>query len=224
MLHRTQQRPLDGYTIIEVIIIVVVIGILAGIVYGAYGVVTRDAFNSRVISDMTAYRNGFELYASQENEYPAVPRSGTYCLGTGGMTGEEINDLGYAGTPLPTSLTAQGTTEISYYCRDLGAVATRHSNYPPLSRELQTIVELKQRGQSGEYLVDPYTGGIYVHYGGADADNVVLRLFGWFKGDECPSETTVSWSSTEYQKSLCFMELEKTFPVNYTGESWPAAG
>lgn len=223
MLHRSRQRPLDGYTIIEVIIIVVVIGILAGIVYGAYGVVTRDAFNSRVLSDMTAYRNGFELFASQENEYPAVPRSGNYCLGTGGIPGPELATWSVPGGPFPATLTSQGVTEESYYCRDLTSTATRHSNYPPLSRDLRSVVELDQKGTTGDYLVDEVTGGIYAHYVGSASDTVIT-LYGWFKGDECPSGTKHDYTEPGGAKSICFMELEKTFPVNYTGESWPAAG
>lgn len=224
MLHRSRQRLIDGFTVVELIVIIVVIGILAGIVYGTYGVVTRDAFNTRVASDMSAYRNGFEVYAAQENHFPAVPRSGNYCLGTGGMTGTEINSRGYAGTPLPANLTSNSVTEESYYCRDLGAPATRHSNYPPLSRDLRTVVELDQRGNAADYIVDPWTGGIYAHYAGTDPDEITVTIYGWVKGDECPTETTFSWSDADGNKALCYITLPKTYPVEFTGETWPAAG
>lgn len=223
MLHRSRQKLIDGFTVVELIVIIVVIGILSGIVYGTYGVVTRDAFNARVMSDIAAYKNGFELYASQENEYPSVPRNGKYCLGTGGATGAELNTWGAPGAPFPATLSAQSVTEASYYCRDLFSTPTRHSNYPPLSRDLRSVVKLDQKGATNDYLVDEATGGVYVDYIGS-ASATSLKIFGWFKGKECPPQAQLEYTDSTDRKSICSITIRKTYPVNYTGASWPAAG
>lgn len=209
-----------GFTIVELIVVIVLIGILAAIGAIYWSGVQERAFNSRIQHEMTAYKNAFELYASQEKSYPSVPALGRYCLGTSGLTGAEVNAS--TGSSLPTSTTAGGVTDTSYFCRDLSSTATRHASYPPLSRDIASVASVNQSSEHREYLVDPNTGGVFVDYRG-NSSATTITIFGFIKGTECPDGTVDEWQDPSGSKALCKIVLDKTFPATYTGESWPFA-
>ncbi len=218
MLRRVEQKL--GFTIVELMVIIIVIGILAAMGAMYWHGVQERAFNSRIQHDMTTYESAFKLYASQEKEYPAVPALGRYCLGTSGLTGAEVNAT--TGSSLPTSTTAGGVTATSYFCRDLSSVATRHAAYPPLSRDLASVASVSQGSDHAKYLVDHDTGGVFVDYSGS-ASATTIGIFGFIKGTDCPSGTLPEWADPSGSKALCKIILDKTYPADYTGEAWPYA-
>jgi len=76
-----------GFTIVELLIVVIVLGILAAISIVAYSGIQKRAHNSNSASSMNQWVKAFELYRANGNgAYPAVTSSvaGTgYCLGSG---------------------------------------------------------------------------------------------------------------------------------------------
>lgn len=68
-----------GFTIVELLIVIVVIGILAAITIVAFNGVQTRAKNTQVISGAKAYHNAILQYATINGRYPSV--SG--CLGAG---------------------------------------------------------------------------------------------------------------------------------------------
>lgn len=76
---RMQQK---GFTIVELLIVIVVIGILAAIVIVAYSGIQVRANNSARYVELKAWKKQFELYRAQEDAYPSMADGG-YCLGTG---------------------------------------------------------------------------------------------------------------------------------------------
>lgn len=76
------ERKQKGFTIVELLIVIVVIGILAAIVIVAYSGVQTRANNATRYSELKTWRKQFELYYAQYGSYPAVADGG-YCLGTG---------------------------------------------------------------------------------------------------------------------------------------------
>jgi prepilin-type N-terminal cleavage/methylation domain-containing protein len=67
----------SGFTIVELLIVIVVIAILAAITIVAYNGIQTRARNSQIISGVNAYRKAIELYAVDAGAYPSV----TGCLG-----------------------------------------------------------------------------------------------------------------------------------------------
>ncbi len=59
-----------GFTIVELLIVVVIIGILAAIVIVAYNGVTRNARNSSVQSDIRNFQKKIEVWKVQNGSYP----------------------------------------------------------------------------------------------------------------------------------------------------------
>lgn len=75
-----QKQQQAGFTIVELLIVIVVIGILAAISIVAYNGVQQRARNSTTISAVKDY---IKLYSAYAVDYDTYPGSGNYCLGTG---------------------------------------------------------------------------------------------------------------------------------------------
>ena len=64
------RKSISGYTLIEITIIVVVIGILAAVTFVSYGNVQARARDDRRRADIAKITKALELYYSDNGEYP----------------------------------------------------------------------------------------------------------------------------------------------------------
>ncbi len=78
---RIKQELRRGFTIVELLIVIVVIGILAAIVIVAYSGIQQRARNTQTISAAHAYITAFQGYVAQNGSYPPVASGGYWCLG-----------------------------------------------------------------------------------------------------------------------------------------------
>lgn len=73
------KRNFIGFTLIEVLVVIVIIGILAGIILMAMGEVRNKAKDSRIISEMGQLRNAADLfYNNNNNSYTNPPGSANF--------------------------------------------------------------------------------------------------------------------------------------------------
>jgi len=75
-------RPSRGFTIVELLIVIVVIGILASIVAVSWSSVVKSSADSARAADVKQWASTFDLYKSRYSTYPAFT-AGTYCIGEG---------------------------------------------------------------------------------------------------------------------------------------------
>jgi prepilin-type N-terminal cleavage/methylation domain-containing protein len=104
------KRNQSGFTIVELLIVVVVIGILAAIVIVAYNGITQSAQKAAVVSAVNQTTKLFDVYALQYGSYPSVS---TYtCIAGFDESGDchyaSGNDPGRSST-LETELQKVGT-------------------------------------------------------------------------------------------------------------------
>lgn len=74
-----KNKKQTGFTIVELLIVIVVIGILAALVLNSFSDAQRQARNAQTISLAKAYHTAILAYAAEKGDYP--PPSA--CLGTG---------------------------------------------------------------------------------------------------------------------------------------------
>lgn len=70
MIHRLRKRNRRGFTLIEILIVVVIVGILAGISIPKFVDFRDDAQESAVRKDLQSLRSQINYYYFQENIYP----------------------------------------------------------------------------------------------------------------------------------------------------------
>ncbi len=73
MENSTKQRRTWGFTLVELLIVVIILGILAAIVIPQFSSSTTDAKESALDANLAAMRNAIELYRVQHNAiYPGA--------------------------------------------------------------------------------------------------------------------------------------------------------
>lgn len=83
--HRPPPRHRAGFTLVEIMIVVVIIGLLATMAIPMFGRVREHTQNSRFISDLRTFAQAFETYAMKNGDWP--PTAGTGVV-PAGMSGE----------------------------------------------------------------------------------------------------------------------------------------
>lgn len=82
-------RQSRGFTIVELLIVVVVIAILATIIVVSYNGITKSAYNSQVVSGVRSYYQVIQAYYAENGSYPQTTGEkngdaiGMTCLGVG---------------------------------------------------------------------------------------------------------------------------------------------
>jgi len=63
-----------GFTIVELIVVVVAIAILASLTIVGYGAVTKNAYNAQVVAGVVQYKDTIEAYKAYFRKYPVTTR------------------------------------------------------------------------------------------------------------------------------------------------------
>lgn len=72
------RKTVSGFTIVELLIVIVVIAILASITIVSYNSVNNKARTTAKINDMTSIQSLVERYASEKGSYPSTDGVWTY--------------------------------------------------------------------------------------------------------------------------------------------------
>ena len=82
-----------GFTLVEIMIVVVIIGLLAAMALPAFGRVRDSSQGSRFVSDLRTFAQAFEGYAAQNGGWPANAGTGTVPPGMSG----DFNEANWRG-------------------------------------------------------------------------------------------------------------------------------
>ena len=85
MIKHTSHAKQNGFTLVELLIVVIIIGILAAVTIPQFSSSTEDASSSASASNLATLRGAIDLYYQQHGEYPSANlASGGTCAGTAG--------------------------------------------------------------------------------------------------------------------------------------------
>lgn len=69
-MRRSVRRPRAGFTLVEIMVVVTIIGLLAALALPAFRRVQRSAVSKRYINDARQIRDGAERYALENGNFP----------------------------------------------------------------------------------------------------------------------------------------------------------
>lgn len=159
---KTTQR---GFTIVELLIVIVVIGILASITVVSYNGIQKRAQNSAIMLEFRAWKQAFALYKASMGGYPAMPDNTHYCLGTGFPNGK---------------------------CRDYLANNTNtytEADSVGLMNQLRQVIQIPS---APKYPVNG-TVGPYVTFNQSNNGFVGMTIVLHGTSTECPNQTNYIW-------------------------------
>src|SRR5438270_4839187 len=116
----------SGFTIVELLIVIVVIGILALLVITTYSGIQAKARNSKRQADLNSIQTQLEAYFQQNGNYPSYADLSTASWVSTNMKSLDVNALvdpgsGASAATLVNSNTAGGTAKkYEYYPQDSG--------------------------------------------------------------------------------------------------------
>lgn len=76
-MNSLKKRAQQGFTIVELLIVIVVIGILAGLVITTYSGIQQNARNKERTTDLKALEGQLEAFYSEKGRYPTTAELGT---------------------------------------------------------------------------------------------------------------------------------------------------
>lgn len=179
-----------GFTIVELLIVIVVIGILAALTVTTFSAVRGRAINVSRHTELAAWRDAFMIYHASTGRWPAsMVTDDEYCLGGG-------YPIGAGGVPRCHNFKSTGSTGSPDY-------AVLESENATLMSELAEYADLPRQGDRTPMggVVGPYvrlksSGGAYY-----------IRLTMTQEGSECPEGTDSYWVSGDGERSTCIIEI-----------------
>ena len=79
MISLRKTRNQDGFTLVELLIVVIILAILAAIIVPQFSAATDDATQSAYDTNIANVRAAIDLYRQQHNEYPGAATSTGAC-------------------------------------------------------------------------------------------------------------------------------------------------
>lgn len=79
MISLRKSRNQDGFTLVELLIVVIILAILAAIIVPQFSAATDDATQSAYDTNIANVRAAIDLYRQQHNEYPGAATSTGAC-------------------------------------------------------------------------------------------------------------------------------------------------
>lgn len=153
----------SGFTIVELLIVIVVIAVLAAISIVAYNGIQNRAENSKTVQAVSAWAKAMQLYKVDKGVYPA----NNSCLGG---TNTYTNDFNGVCWGTDTSAGAVWRVQTAFLTEMASYLGS-----PPEPSRINT-----------HSATDQYRGALYYRYG-VGAERVYVQLIGAKSQADCPN-------------------------------------
>ena len=185
------QKPARGFTIVELLIVIVVIAVLAAITVIAYNGIQQRANNTAIIQAVGQTIKSIQAYKAQEGDYPV---NSTYACITSSSGCVEANG---------TSRTANATLDVN-----IAKVSTLPRNVPNTTSLANGIIynhaaDRQYNGQLRPVLLMYFLNGLAQKCGVND----VMTAWGTPGQEASTASTGYTASNASVGKTICFVSV-----------------
>jgi len=120
-MTKTKKRDL-GFTLIELMIVITIIGLLSGMILVGLGRVRSLGRDTRRLADLRQVQNGLELYFNARGTYPTYQGTGQWGNMVSALTGANIGITSISNDPLNS-----GNYVYQYSANSVTAPATSYT-------------------------------------------------------------------------------------------------
>ena len=192
-----KSRANQGFTIVELLIVIVVIGILTTVTIVTFNGVAERANNVSRMLEMRQWRQLFLLYKAANGTYPALSTGyGNYCLGSGFPTQSQVNQVADVNNQVSTN-------NPNGYCRDLVYNSSRHEASAELNSALSSFGSLPGTENHQKLVAWNLSIGPYYSYQSGGGRTIT----GIFSGSTCPASTTTDYQYNGGVATMCRFDL-----------------
>lgn len=181
-----------GFTIVELLIVIVVVGILAAITVVAFNGVQQRAANAQTTQALNSWVKALSLYKADNGKWP----TGWQCLGQG-------YQYGLSGTDTSGTAQCRQTNATGY----LENAAFNTSMKPYITGTLPTPSFITARQDDSNW-----RRGLMYAFGGGDGTIVYIEAAMAGQLAECPAVTGISATNKAFwgQNTYCIYYIGKT--------------
>lgn len=188
-----------GFTIVELLIVIVVVAILAAIGIASYANFQQRAVNTSRYQEVVQWKEAFMVYATIKGRYPPSIPLAKYCLGTGFPAGTN-------GEPRCHNY-RENRPELMYYPPDVmpdryDGINVLESYNTDLMAELGEVVGSLP---DSEHKPIGYIVGPWVWYRAGGESPRIFTNFHKPAMTSCPNDMTISHDGTD--GIVCYFEL-----------------
>ncbi len=172
------KRRMSGFTIVELLIVIVVIAVLAAITIVAFNGIQAKAENTKTTEAVRQYATALRSYQSSNGEFPLMSYNAFlyYCIAESGSCG------------------AVASTGPASDCNNLGTVTTDNALNTPMKTVISKIPETS--GQVLNCQTKSVRGAFYYTLGGGDKKAYIAY---YLKGNQiCPAPAASTSSKAYY--------------------------
>lgn len=101
-----------GFTLIEILVVIAIIGILSAVLYANFGDARVEAKNKAVQSELKETQLALELYKSQNGQYPPAVVGGGGCNAGSNFTVDKAHSAACGATPIISGLVPEFVAEL----------------------------------------------------------------------------------------------------------------
>lgn len=167
-----KRHAIKGFTLVELLIVVIILAILAAIVVPQFASSTDDAKLSAAKSTLSNLRSAIDLYYQQHGKYPAAvassgatcPNSGTAGTGAADTQAALQNQLGlYTGADGKACSTSDATYKFGPYLKNPTIPADPITNVSTVTIVTAGNLAMVGDGTTGGWKYDNKTGKIIIN-------------------------------------------------------------